>query len=135
MVSSSSATTTMAPKVQQDDLLCYKFQGQDHAPWDCPQTLCAMCNGQGHTFYECYNKKVMETEKKKEPHKISSSEDGDEMVEHGIIPSTKEASDDDTVPSNGVIFGGERLRRLSMRFSLQPRRRMELRKSSLSLYA
>ena len=36
-----------------------------------------------------------------EPYKISSSEDGDNMVEHGTFPSTKVASIDDAIPIGG----------------------------------
>ena len=90
----------------------------------------------------------------------NDDQDGEKMVEHGIFPSTKEASDDDAehgmFPSamessdeaeHGIFPSAKEssddaytmalplearlLRRLSMGVSLQPWRRLELRTLSL----
>ena len=78
MVSSPSATTTMAPKVQHEDLLCYKCHDRGHHPLACPNNICGKCQIQGHTFWECPNTRVMVAtgDKEQEPQEASTLQDG-----------------------------------------------------------
>ena len=81
MASTPSATTTIDPIWQEEDLICDNCQGQDHDPRECPNLLCPLCNVHGHMMWDCQ----------------VGDQDGEKMVEHGIFPSTKEASMDDAV--------------------------------------
>ena len=110
--------------------------------------LCAMCNGLGHIMWEC--PKSQDT----------MAQDGEKMVEHGIFPSTKEASMEDAttmdVKSSGesehgmfpsaressddahpmaFIFGGDKVEEVEHGSFASTNGRMELRISSLSLRA
>src|SRR5664279_5458803 len=50
------------------------------------ELLCPICNGHGHVMWDCQG----------------DNQDGEKMVEHGIFPSTKEASNDDAITLDGA---------------------------------
>ena len=78
VVSSPSDTTTLAPKVQHEDLICYKCHDQGHHPLACPTNTCGKCQVQGHTFWDCpiTTTTVTKEDEEQEPQGVSTLQDG-----------------------------------------------------------